>query len=165
MLHPPLQVPVESEQTSPSCSEPCTRLAEADLRRRIWRSLHRRFYEGNVKNGEVSDGLTHIEPRGGGGKFTPRPTFCCITPEPQQILKIRWLFPKFCPAHDCVTFFLIWRHHLTWWRHLDIALSRISWRFFRFSYFFQGKHKKLQILEVIYMFSRAGNLMVTSTQS
>ena len=32
--------------------------------------------------------LTHIEPRGGGGKFTPRPTFCCITPEPQQILKI-----------------------------------------------------------------------------
>ena len=58
------------------------------------------------------------------------------------------------PGHDRETCFLIRRHHLTWWRHLDIALSRISW-LFSFFVFFSRKHKKLQILELSYMFSRS----------
>ena len=109
---------------------------------------------------------THRTKRG--GKFTPRPTFCLLH-NSWTITDfgkfLRWLVPQFCPANNRITFFLIWRHHLTWWRHLDIAMSRISWRFSVFRIFFQGKHKKLQILEFIYMFSKAGNLTVTSAQS
>ena len=36
----------------------------------------------------------------------------------------------------------MWRHHLTWWRHLDIALSRISWLFSVFRNFFKENTQK-----------------------
>ena len=42
------------------------------------------------------------------------------------------------------------RHHLTWWRHPDVALSRISW-FFPF-FVFLGKHNEIQIKDLIHKY-------------
>ena len=74
-------------------------------------------------------------------------------------------FSQNFPRTWLFNFFSIWRHYLAWWRHLDLALSRISWFLSVFRNFFYENTKKLQILQLIYMFTKARNLTVASTQS
>ena len=90
---------------------------------------------GKIKWGEIAYTLTLIPPGGGGGvKWSQVYFLLAYLLKHNRFLKLLWwLFLQFSPAHNCLTCFLICRRRLTWWHHLDTALSGISWLFQKIS--------------------------------